>query len=137
MRVLVCGSRDWSFDQHGEIIFTTLDTFNRKYPITTLIQGECRGVDLWAKKWASIKQGIPVLGFRPNWEAKGKAAGPERNLRMIREGIGDPRHLRCQGKPDCVFAFTDDLETSKGTKNMVTLARNEGIPVYLHGHGLL
>lgn len=123
MRVLVCGSREWTSSQHRDIVFTFLDTFNKKYPVTKIIEGECRGPDLWSKEWAQ-KESIGVVAFRPHWEKQGKKAGPERNLRMIKEG-----------NPDYVLAFTDNIEASKGTKNMVMLARKEGIPVYVYGYG--
>jgi argininosuccinate synthase len=37
------------------------------------------------------------------------------------------------GHPDVVLAFHNDLENSKGTKHMVKIALESGVPVYLNG----
>lgn len=35
---------------------------------------------------------------------------------------------------DLVLAFHDDLESSSGTKDMLTIARKAGVPVEVIGH---
>jgi hypothetical protein len=122
MRVLVCGSREWC-DKSGVCFIlnsiqeehSSAEIFSsfRETPLV-IIQGECRGPDTYAKEWAQ-ERSIECLSFPADW-SQGKRAGPERNKKMLQEG-----------KPDLVLAFTDDLETSRGTRSMVTLAREAGI----------
>ncbi len=61
---------------------------------------------------------VQVLKFPANWTKLGRAAGPVRNRQMLREG-----------KPDFVLAFHKNLNESRGTKDMVAVARKAGIPV--------
>jgi hypothetical protein len=58
--------------------------------------------------------------FSANWEKHGLAAGPIRNRQMLTEG-----------KPDLVIAFHENIEKSKGTKNMLELAKQAGVATYL------
>lgn len=50
------------------------------------------------------------------WNKYGKSAGPIRNQQML----------------DIVYAFTYDLENSRGTRDMVLRARKTKIPVILY-----
>ena len=61
-----------------------------------------------------------MVGVPANWVKYGRAAGPIRNRRML-ELV----------PPDLVVAFHDDLESSRGTKDMVIAARQAEIPVRL------
>lgn len=119
IRVLVCGSRSWSSQEDRNLVFASLDYLRQKLiqegvKDLIIIEGECRGVDVAARDWA-ISRNIVYLPFPADW-SKGKSAGPQRNLQMLKEG-----------KPDLVIAFTNNIETSRGTKNMVTLARKARI----------
>ena len=60
--------------------------------------------------------GIVPEHFPADWKANPRAAGPIRNRQML------------AAKPDMVVAFHKDLATSRGTKDMVTIARKAGIP---------
>ena len=51
------------------------------------------------------------------WDTFGKAAGPIRNGWMLKM------------EPDLVLAFHNDIRQSKGTANMVSIARKKGIEV--------
>jgi len=64
--------------------------------------------------------GFPVSTYPADWAQHGRAAGPIRNQRML-----------TQGKPDLVVAFHDNLEHSKGTKNMLKQATEKGVPTKL------
>jgi hypothetical protein len=75
------------------------------------IEGEAKGADSLARDVA-LELGFKVLSFPADWDKYHRAAGPIRNRQMLTEG-----------KPDLVLAFHQDLTRSKGTKNMVTLAR--------------
>jgi len=88
----------------------------------TLIHGAAPGADRMAGEIGGLI-GYWVLDFPADWRQHGKAAGPIRNRQMLREG-----------QPDLVIAFHDDLSASKGTRDMVRIARKAGIPVLVYSH---
>ena len=59
-----------------------------------------------------------VLEFPAKWEEFNKYAGPIRNQQMIDEG-----------HPDLVVYFHDNIDGSKGTKDMVDRATRTNIPI--------
>jgi SLOG family YspA-like protein len=134
MRVLVCGDRNWTDE---DLILETLlhvEVREDKY-IRVVIHGGCRGADIlgghaaklmcgYAEPEEAVRANTPeVLVFKADWNKYGKAAGPIRNQQMLTEG-----------KPNLVLAFHDDLECSKGTKDMVNRAKRAGIPVEVISH---
>ncbi len=116
-RILICGDRNW---QDQKAILRIMQPFDPH--TTTLICGMARGADLIAYEIAK-QLGWSVLPFPANWIKEGRAAGPIRNKRMLVEG-----------KPTLVIAFHDDLANSKGTANMVEIAKKAGIPLKLIKH---
>jgi hypothetical protein len=114
-RVLVCGDRNWS---DRKFLQDYLDKIN----IDTLIQGDCSGADIMAKEYAGEKK-ITCLSFPAQWKKYGNRAGPIRNALMLEEG-----------KPDLVVAFHDDIDNSKGTKDMKNKAKKAGLPVIIASH---
>lgn len=114
MRVLVCGDRNWT---DYRLLSDTLDGFIGD--ISCIIEGECRGADRMARDWA-LRAGVRVLRFPAGWERYGKAAGVIRNQQMLE-----------QGKPDLVVAFHNDIEHSRGTRDMVYRARIAGVKVMI------
>lgn len=125
MRILVCGDRDWT---DYDLVLRTLQAL-RPSLIIEGGQGEIidtpfrfyiRGADSCARYAAMLVSGRSSMRFDADWKRLGKAAGPIRNQRMIDEG-----------KPDLVVAFHDDLERSKGTKDMLKRAKAAGVP-YQH-----
>ena len=126
MRVLVCGDRNWT---DGKLIEKTiLDVHlndrdhNGQSGITHIISGEARGADTLAKTIAH-KNHFKFLGFPALWNQYGKAAGPIRNQQMLDEG-----------EPDFALAFHDDLEHSKGTKDMLERINKAGLPYRVITH---
>lgn len=111
MRVLVCGSRDWT---NASVIRMTMAWLSRN---SVIIHGDCRGADRIAAD-AAKKMGYEVIAYPADWHTHGKAAGPIRNQQMLDEG-----------RPELVIAFTDDLSRSRGTADMVRRARLKGVPV--------
>ncbi len=109
MRVLVCGSRNW----------TDYGVIERRMkmlpPWTVIIEGEARGVDRAARLIAK-HFGLEVKPFPAKWKKYGKAAGPIRNQQMLDEG-----------KPDLVLAYP--MPDSVGTKDMIARAKKAEIPV--------
>ena len=117
MRLLICGSRDWTDEK---FIYDQLKKFKNKIDI--VIEGEARGADKLAAA-AARKLGIPVLPFPADWYKYGKAAGFIRNRQMLKEG-----------NPDGGWAFSDDIEHSIGTKGMVKILCSAGKPVKVFKH---
>jgi len=125
MRLLVCGDRNW-IDHY--LLFAVLDRFHAKHHIDVLIEGCARGGDWMAGYhapgkplgfqggWAYLN-GIEGLHFPADWETYPKAAGPIRNRQMLNEG-----------KPDYVIGFHYKPWESKGTKDMMQIARAAGVP---------
>ncbi|MBI2358623.1 MAG: DUF2493 domain-containing protein [Deltaproteobacteria bacterium] len=108
MKVLVCGSRDWTDWKAIENRLQTLP------PRTTIIAGAARGVDSIA---ASIgrKLGLEVREFPADWDKFGRSAGYRRNLVMLEQD------------PDLVIAF--HVGNSPGTAHAIENARKREIPV--------
>lgn len=112
MKVLVCGGRDWPY-------FSPIRRELKKLPEgTIIIHGAARGADTCADIVAK-SLGFEVKPYPADWEKYGKAAGPIRNLQMLKEN------------PDIEFvlAFHSDIESSKGTKHMKKAAEKAGIEV--------
>lgn len=116
MRLLVCGDRNWT---DKEIIRAAL----QKYDPEVVIEGEAPGADLLAREVA-LELGIDVVAFPANWTKYGKAAGPIRNGRMLKEG-----------RPDFVLALHNDLRRSRGTIDMIrqTLRRKKLVRLIYRG----
>jgi hypothetical protein len=112
VKVLICGDRHW---KDYVSIRDTVGKLLSKYGDLTIIEGGCSGADLYAKS-AAKEFGIPVKEYPADWEKYGLAAGPIRNKQMLDEE-----------NPDLVIAFHANIENSKGTKNMVTQAKQRGI----------
>jgi hypothetical protein len=112
MKVLCCGDRNWTC---WKTIWSTLRPLG---PLTEVVEGEARGADKMSR-YVAEKLGYPVHKHPAAWDIHGKAAGVIRNQEML------------DNHPDIelVLAFHDNLEASKGTKDMVSRARAKGIPV--------
>lgn len=109
MIVLCCGSRYYSDYEKVVACLRSMD-------ISLVISGGCRGADALSVAVAKYLN-IPFVEFPANWKKFGKSAGIIRNTQMLNEG-----------KPDFVLAFHSDLQSSKGTLNMIKQARKAGIP---------
>jgi YspA, cpYpsA-related SLOG family len=120
MRLLVCGSRTFS---DGSYLYDILDEVSIKYDIDVLIHGDAKGADTLAKEWAETVGLDKIEAYPADWDKHGRAAGPIRNKQMLDEG-----------KPDLVVAFIDKpLDQSRGTKNMVEIAKKAGIKTFVEG----
>ena len=111
-RILICGSRDWT--SHNTIK-SVLSNYSKEIIVIT---GGCRGADTIAENVAK-NLGMTVQVFNADWKKYGRAAGPIRNQKMLEE------------KPDLVIAFHENLDNSKGTKDMVNRARKAGIEIMI------
>ncbi|HVG50925.1 MAG TPA: DUF2493 domain-containing protein [Xanthobacteraceae bacterium] len=104
MKVLVCGGRDFA---DADTLDAWLDHIHEtRGPITMIIEGDARGADRLARKYAKRRR-IPCVTFKPDWASYNDAAGPIRNRQMLIEG-----------RPDLVVAFPGGA----GTANMIKQA---------------
>jgi hypothetical protein len=102
VRLLVCGSRLWKDER---VVGQSLRRIKAR--IEVVIHGGARGADYMANRQAE-RLNLPIEVYPANWDRDGKGAGPIRNQQMLDEAL-----------PDWVFAFTDDIEASRGTADMV------------------
>lgn len=125
--VLISGSRDWT-DKYA--VMTLLDSYlyrvviQKKEPLH-IFEGCARGTDHIAHTWADRrrKQSRLVIPHHhpARWDKYDKAAGPIRNGEMLADFIATDLH-----KPHDVWVFHDDLEESKGTRDLVERAEDRG-----------
>lgn len=118
MRLLVTGDRFWTGVAE---IHTKLIEIGCPEKIEVLMHGNAFGVDKIA---AAVAEGLglpkeKIIPFKADWEKYGKPAGPIRNRWMLKEG-----------RPTQVLAFHNNIAKSKGTKDMVEIARKAGVPVW-------
>lgn len=78
----------------------------------TVVNGDARGVDKMATKWAQFR-GFRVRKFRADWDSYGKAAGFVRNKAMVH--IADAAIVVWDGE-------------SKGTKHTMNLLHEKQVP---------
>lgn len=124
MRVLICGDRNWT---DVGMIRSVLLALSYRIAVEgngplVIIEGEAKGADRIAREQAEY-HGIAVERYPADWKRYGRGAGPIRNQQMLDEG-----------KPDLVIAFHDNLDHSKGTRDMVERARKTRIPVCVETH---
>lgn len=125
-----------------DIVLSGLLPIERDQEPLYLIQGGAQGADSLAAEWALAQEHVFCDPYPADWDNCGPecrpghrktrqdgseycpAAGPRRNQQMLDEGY-----------PDLVVAFTDDLRSSKGTRDMVTRAKKSGVRTYVVGRG--
>ena len=112
MNILICGDRYYTDWKKIQEYLNTLDPLQ-----DVIIHGAARGADSLAGNLATSMK-MRVLEFPAKWEEFNKAAGPIRNQQMIDEG-----------HPDIVVYFHDNIDGSKGTKDMVDRATRTNIPI--------
>ena len=119
-RILICGDRDWkSLDLIKKVLSEHL-----RPGVDIIIHGDARGADRIGAE-AAKQLGVPkdrVLAFPADWNKYHKAAGPIRNSQML-----------AKGKPTLILAFHLDLQTSRGTRDMIIKGLKADLPVYLNG----
>ena len=117
--VLICGDRNWSRQTTMRLVFDKLKTMKRERWII-IVHGDARGADSIAGALAK-EYGFECAPHPADWELYGKAAGPIRNQEMLDEE-----------KPHIVLAFHANIESSKGTKDMLRRAKKAGIKTKLY-----
>jgi hypothetical protein len=123
LRLLVCGSRTWTDDVLlARSVEQLVAEYGQDRAGVVLIEGDARGADRLAGALAKAR-GWQLEVYPADWQRHGRAAGPRRNARMLR-----------QGRPERVIAFCDDLTGSRGTADMVRRAHSAGLPVLVVSH---
>lgn len=112
--VLICGDRHW---KNWPIIIREMD----KLPSNcTIVHGDATGADHIASVLAEEVYDMKIIPFEAEWTKYGRAAGPIRNRKMFDTS-----------DPDLVLAFHENIEMSKGTKDMMSYAAKRGCSVKL------
>jgi hypothetical protein len=107
MRVLVTGGRAYADARMVAQVLASLPG------LAAVGHGAAKGADTLAAAWAARTGGVCVA-YPADWVRDGKAAGPIRNARMLREF-----------QPDLLVAFPG----GNGTADMVRQAVRAGVPV--------
>jgi predicted Rossmann fold nucleotide-binding protein DprA/Smf involved in DNA uptake len=111
MKTIIAGTRSMT-----ELAVVAEAVLASGFPITEVVSGGAPGIDSLGERWAE-KNGIPVTRFQADWKRYGRRAGPIRNTEMA-------------GYADAVIAVWDGR--SRGTRNIIQLARRKGLRVYVH-----
>lgn len=110
MRILVCGGRDYNDYIMLDKVLTLLSD---EIEITEIIHGAATGADSMAGYWARLHN-ITETPVPADWTGLHCAAGRIRNKKML------------DMNPDAVIAFPG----GNGTKNMVSISKKAGVPVW-------
>lgn len=118
-RVIIAGSRNFNdydkmlkvLDEIGIHLINTIDKIE-------IVSGHARGADSLGERFAK-SYGYPLKIFPANWDKYGKAAGAIRNEQMAKYASEADRGI--------LVAFP--LDESRGTRNMIKLAKQYGLEV--------
>ena len=111
--ILICGDRNWT---NASIMKKVMDKFVNEKDI--LVHGNTRGADKMSG-FIGKEIGCEVKVFPANWDEHGRSAGPIRNREMLRQN------------PDIVIGFHNNIEKSKGTKDMLNISKKKGVETYI------
>jgi YspA, cpYpsA-related SLOG family len=128
MRVLVTGSRDLTDPAavHDALNEIWADPDRNVRELLVVVHGDNpAGADYYAHRWCAARRDL-LAGVREerhpaDWATHGKAAGPNRNQKMVDLGA------------DLCLAFLQPGAANTGTTDCVRRARAAGIPVTTHG----
>ena len=111
MRTIIAGSRTCN-----DIRELDLALGHCGWGPTVVLDGEARGADALGEAWGTLA-GVAVEPFPADWERYGKSAGYHRNEEMA-------------ARAEALVALWDGK--SRGTKNMIDVARRKGLRVFIH-----
>ena len=112
MKTIIAGSR--GVTDTGLVLQACIDS---GFKIIEIVSGKARGVDTCGEEIA-YEFNIPIKEFPADWSAYGRAAGAIRNEQMAKYA-------------EALIAVWDGR--SSGTKNMIKIAKQLGLKVYIHG----
>lgn len=125
MRIIVAGSREFKdYNLLSEKLMDYLEYMDDKDVVDNpsqvkFISGTARGTDTLGEQFAYY-YGYDVIRFPAKWDELGKRAGYVRNAEMAKYAAE---------KYGVLFAFWDGK--SKGTKNMIDLAKRYGLEIHV------
>lgn len=112
-RVIVAGGRYFNnfYQLVGELDFLLSE--KEKTHEIVIVSGKARGADTLGEDYAKLR-GYAIDAHPADWDTYGKSAGYKRNVEMA-------------DNADALVAFWDGA--SRGTKHMIDIATNKGLPV--------
>jgi hypothetical protein len=119
--VIVTGDRHAEWRQWSEVVDQALGSSH-----VFVIHGGANGIDGIASDMCNRSDFRSSLALPAQWKRHGTSAGPRRNEAML----SILRTLRDHGYDIAVYAFHDNLESSKGTKHMVNIAVNAAVETW-------
>lgn len=111
--VLVFGSREYD---NRKKLYSKLNLLDATQRIDIVLQGGARGADTMGEDWARENERI-CIRVPAEWTRFRRSAGPIRNQRML-----DLFY------PSYALGFHEDIEKSKGSKDMAKRIEKENIP---------
>lgn len=119
MKVIIAGSRSFRHPADYQLVVQAVRESG--FTPTTILSGMAKGVDKLGVRYA-VEHRIPWRPFYARWDEHGpRSAGMIRNRAMADHA-------------DALVAVWD--EESKGTLDMIEVARKKGLPVYVLNAGL-
>jgi hypothetical protein len=110
IKVIIAGGRNFAdFNKLCQVC----DEFLQNHSNIEIVSGAYKGADLLGERYAA-ERNYPIKQFPAEWKRYGKSAGQKRNAEMATYA-------------DELIAFWDGK--SKGTKNMIDLANQNGLNV--------
>lgn len=110
MKVIISGGRNFNDYKH---LCQVCDTILSKQTEVEIVSGTANGADKLGEKYAN-DNGYSIKRFPADWDKHGKSAGYKRNAQMAEYA-------------DALIAFWDGK--SRGTKNMIDLAKRAGLKI--------
>ena len=117
MIVIVTGGRSYA----GTGLVEALDALAQEHQRFSIFVGDATGADRIAQAWARDRKPGLLCVFGAAWASYGKAAGPQRNARMVSRAIAE--HLRGE-RVICLAA-----PGGRGTADCVRRCREAGFEV--------
>lgn len=111
MKTIIAGSRSIS-----SFILVSKAIVESGFQMSEVVSGHAIGVDHQGERYAREKK-IPIKLFIPDWKKHGKRAGILRNIEMSIYA-------------DALIAIWDGK--SKGTKHMISVAKQNNLKVFMY-----
>jgi hypothetical protein len=126
MRTIIAGSRDITdYDIIKQAVLGS------GFEITEVVSGCARGVDQMGERWAN-EHGVPIAKFPANWndiDIPGAVAKTNKYGKKYNAVAGHWRNAKMAKHADALIAIWDGK--SRGTKNMIDLARKRGLQIFI------
>ena len=118
MKTIIAGSRDI---EDFQLVLAAVKA--SKFEITEVVSGTAKGADQEGEAWASLNK-IPIKRFPAQWTT---------DEGQFDRGAGHKRNAQMAEYADALIAIWDG--SSPGTRNMINLAAQAGLRIYVHSTG--